>query len=63
MTVSGTGGGVMLDFSARWGEGGGSDMGNIDGMLTLGNIRGAGDDPGGVKNGDLCCSRDACRLY
>ena len=53
----------MLDFSARWGEGGGSDMGNIDGMLTLGNIRGVGDDPGGVKNGDLCCSRDACRLY
>ena len=61
MTVSETGGGVMFDFSARWGEGGGRDMGigNIEGMWTLGNIRDDGDDPGGVKNGDLCCSRDA----
>ena len=51
----------MFDFSARWGEGGGRDMGmgNIEGMWTLGNIRDDEDDPGGVKNGDLCCSRDA----
>ena len=34
----------MLDFSARWGEGGGRDMGNIDGILTLGNIIGDGDE-------------------